>query len=135
MPPTPKPPGQRRRRNIGQGQWKELPSEGRKGAAPPLPEDDWLDSTIDWWKRIWASPMATIWVDADLEPLSRLARLKDDFDRGERGQTTAIQNLEDRFGLSPKARRQLQWEIKQGEAKRARQPSGRRHLRAVEKAS
>jgi DNA-directed RNA polymerase sigma subunit (sigma70/sigma32) len=135
MPPTPKPPGQRRRRNIGQSQWKELPPEGRKGAAPPLPEDEeWLDSTFGWWKRIWASPMATIWVDADIEPLTRLARLKDDFDRGDRNGLTAIQNLEDRFGLSPKSRRQLQWEIKQGEAQQARRPSGRRHLRAVESA-
>jgi hypothetical protein len=132
VPPTPKPPGQRRRRNAGQTQWKELPAGGRKGDPPPLPDDEWLDSTLEWWKTIWTSPMATIWVEADVDPLSRLARLKDDFDRGERAQTTAIQNLEDRYGLSPKARRQLQWEIAKGEVVEMPQRESKRRLRAVE---
>jgi hypothetical protein len=44
-----------------------------------------------------------------------------------------IRQLEDRYGISPAARRRLQWEIKQGEAvdhptRRSRQ----RNLRAIE---
>jgi hypothetical protein len=128
----PKPPNQRRRRNAGQAQWQELPAEGRKGDAPPLPAGEWLDSTREWWTTIWSSPMATIWVEADIEPLCRLACLKDEFDRGERGQLVAIQNLEDRYGLSPKARRQLQWEIKQGEVIEMPDRKQERRLRAVE---
>jgi hypothetical protein len=132
VPPTPKPPGQRRRRNAGQSQWKELHESGRQGDPPKLPVGEWLDSTREWWRTIWCSPMATIWVDADVEPLTRLAVLKDEFDRGERNQLTAIQNLEDRYGLSPKARRQLQWEIAKGEVVDLPARQSPRKLRAVE---
>jgi hypothetical protein len=57
--------------------------------------------------------MATAWLDADVDSLVRLAALKDDFARGTAPATAlpAMQQLEDRFGLSPKARRALQWEI------------------------
>lgn len=115
MAPQPKPPGQRRRRNAGQAQWKQLPAEGPKGKAPSLPRKKpaWLKSTREWWATIWASPMATVWQPADVEPLVRLARLRDDDARGE-GSVAALAQmtaLEDRFGLSPKARRSLQWEI------------------------
>jgi hypothetical protein len=79
--------------------------------------------------------MATVYVEADVDPLRRLARLKDLFDRGEAPATAlpAMQQLEDRYGLSPKARRALQWEISQAEQAR---PSSRgakvRNLRAVD---
>jgi hypothetical protein len=57
--------------------------------------------------------MAVAWEPADVESLVRLARLKDDFDRGDAPASVlpAMQQLEDRFGLSPKARRALQWEV------------------------
>jgi hypothetical protein len=44
--------------------------------------------------------------------------LKDDFARGEAPATAlpAMQALEDRFGLSPKARRALQWEVARSES-------------------
>lgn len=131
----PKPPGQRRRRNAGQAQWRELPAEGRKGKAPELPEAEWLDSTREWWVGIWASPMATVWVDADLDPLIRLARLRDEFSRGDLpiSGLSALQALEDRFGLSPKSRRALQWEIKRGEVVEMPAQRGRK-LRAVDTA-
>src|SRR5690242_12012714 len=99
----PKPPGQRRRRNAGQSQWRELPSGGRTGEAPELPGDGWLEDTLEWWRTIWASPMATVWVDGDLDGLRRLAALRDLFARGEAPATAlvAIQQLEDRYGLNP----------------------------------
>lgn len=117
MPPLAKPPGQRRRRNVDQAQWNKLPSEGRKGRAPKLPEREWLKSTVGWWQTIWSSPMATVWLDADVESLVRLAILKDEFMRGDMNSSSlpAMQQLEDRFGLSPKARRALQWEVQQSE--------------------
>lgn len=132
MGATPKPRGQRVRRNKGQAEWKELPAEGNKRDAPDLPGEEWLNSTTAWWNRIWKSPMATIWVEADIDPLLRLARLKDDFDRGDRGALGAIQKLEDQFGLSPKARRALQWEIKQAEVVEIGSRRSERKLRAVE---
>lgn len=61
--------------------------------------------------------MATVWVDADLDSLLRLAHMKDIVSR--RPEVAAlhaqITALEDRLGLSPAARRKLQWEIAQAE--------------------
>ena len=77
MAPTPKPPGHRRRRNSDQPTWRQLPAEGRAGKPPALPRKRpaWLKSTREWWATLWASPMATAYVEADVEPLVRLARL------------------------------------------------------------
>jgi hypothetical protein len=82
-----------------------------------LPAREWLPETSAWWKTIWSSPMATAWLDADVDGLVRLAVLKDEFARGSAPATAlpAMQQLEDRFGLSPKARRALQWEVSQAE--------------------
>ena len=59
--------------------------------------------------------MAAAWVDADVPGLVRLTRLVDLTARGDdRAQVLSeIRQLEDRFGLSPLARRRLQWEIDQ----------------------
>ena len=48
------------------------------------------------------------------------------------GKLGAVQGLEDRFGLSPKGRRQLQWEIKQAEVVELPKKKQTRRLRAVE---
>jgi len=135
MPQTPKPPGQRRRTNFGQAQWRELPAGGRKGRAPALPtkKPRWLESTKKWWATIWASPMATAWLEADVDPLIRLARLRDDEARGIMPATgyPAMQQLEDRYGLSPKARRALQWEVTQAQAAEGHDTASVVPLRAV----
>jgi hypothetical protein len=133
MAPQPKPPNQRRRRNAGQAQWKQLPAEGRTESAPDLPGDEWLSSTIDWWMTIWSSPMAVAWEKADEDSLIRLARMRDEFHRDSLPVSAygAMQALEDRFGLSPKSRRALQWEIAKGEVVSMPEPNKRR-LRAVE---
>lgn len=137
MAPTPKPPGQRRRRNLSQPQWTQLPSSGRRGKAPELPSAEWLPSTCAWWATIWSSPMATAWQVADIDSLIRLARLRDDFARGELPVSAlgAMQGLEDRFGLSPKSRRALQWEVSRGEedvSEMRTKPAQIRTLRAVD---
>jgi hypothetical protein len=78
--------------------------------------------------------MATAYTDADVPALIRLARFIDLDCRGTADGTvrTEIRQLEDRFGLSPLARRRLEWEIKQAEG--AVIPIGKRErkLRAVE---
>jgi hypothetical protein len=141
MPAHAKPPGQRRRRNLNQTQWRTLPREGRKGRAPGLPDGDWLPSTLVWWREIWASPMATAWTAADRGGLERLATLKDEWDRGGApvSMLIAIQRLEDRFGLSPEARKRLHWQIEPAEPApsarrrpRARRPAARQRLRVVD---
>lgn len=140
MAPTPKPPGQRRRRNADQSQWRSLPVEGRDGPVPGLPdrESGWLDSTLAWWETLWRSPMAAVYEDADLDPLVRLAHLRDAVARDDAPATalTAMQQLEDRFGLSPKSRRALQWEIHRAEGEAAAAPVAKvRRLRAVDPAA
>lgn len=112
---TPKPPGQRRRRNAEQAQWRALPFEGRRGRPPALPRKRpaWLKLTRDWWGAIWASPMATAWLPSDVPTLYRLARIMEADNRGEATASLLAEarQLEDRFGLSPMARRRLQWEV------------------------
>jgi hypothetical protein len=112
MPPDPKPPSRRRRRNPvpGEGQ---LPAQGRTTPAPPLAKGfAWLEWTREYWATIWASPMATRWTDYDVPALTRLAMLQQraliDDDRKVLGE---VRQLEDRFGLSPRGRRLLGWEI------------------------
>lgn len=78
--------------------------------------------------------MATVWLDSDLDGLIRLAKLKDEIDRdpSKAALHAQVTQLEDRFGLSPAARRKLQWEISKAqsdEEEGAAQPI--RHLRAV----
>lgn len=116
MGATPKPPGQRRRERPAAAAWKRLPA-AEPFAVPALPtrKPAWLKSTRAWWKALWASPMATTYLEADLPSLFRLAEMVDSRARGTLGatETVAMTALEDRFGLSPKARRALQWEISQ----------------------
>jgi hypothetical protein len=68
--------------------------------------------------------MATAWLEADVDPLVRLARLRDQEARGLMPATgyPAMQQLEDRYGLSPKARRALQWEVTQAEKAQEQAP-------------
>jgi hypothetical protein len=119
VPGAPKPPGQRRRRNLGQSKWRQLPADGAGPQAPPLPRKRpaWLKATREWWARAWASPMAVMWLDSDVDAMYRLALLRDAVWREPKlaslhGQVTA---LEDRLGLTPGSRRRLQWEITKAE--------------------
>ena len=79
--------------------------------------------------------MATMWEDADVDGLVRLAQLRDEFHRGDlpTGALGAVQALEDRYGLNPRSRRMLQWEITRGEVAdiSSARPKARK-LRAVE---
>lgn len=112
---------------------------GKAARKPPrLPsEKERLPETRLWWKTVWASPMSGVWLEADVPALARLAGLVDRLHRGEvsRDVLTEIRALEDRFGLSPMARRRLQWELEQvlGAEKVPEQASGQdeRWLRVV----
>lgn len=112
MAPLPKPKGQKVRRGAS-APWKELPAEGSGVAAPKLSGLVTDESVREWWQTIWESPMATAWLPADVDGLTRLALLKQQWLVGDAPAVAlpAMQQLEDRYGLSPKARRALQWEV------------------------
>lgn len=91
----------------------------------------WHPMTVRWWTTIWDSPMAGEWVDADVPDLVALAALVDEFWRTGDPRVAAEVRLRNReFGLTPLARRMLQWEVARGEAaERSRAkpaPPGRR---------
>jgi hypothetical protein len=109
--PPPKHASKRRRVNATVGVVR-LPAAS-KVKAPPLPLKGASKAARDWWSIAWASPMASVWLEADVPGLVRLASLVDRVAKGDAPMTvlTEIRALEDRFGLSPLARRRLEWEI------------------------
>ncbi len=102
---------------------------------PTLPgAESFLESTRAWWAKVWSSPMAAVYLDADVPTIARLAGLIDRAVREEAGSRLLgeIRALEDRFGLSPLARRRLQWEVEQaGAAPTASTNDEERWLRVV----
>ena len=136
MPPLPKPPGARTRRNVAQGRWRTLPPAEPFKRPPKLParRPAWLKETREWWRVVWSSPMASVWIEADVLALVRLAEMFDARARGTLSATEvpAMLALEDRFGLNPKARRALQWEVAQADQSEPRAPVDVPKLRVVD---
>ena len=130
--PAPKPAHLRQRRNKKPGAATlPAPVETPQRKAPTLPNPDkrkWHRLTRAWWRRVWASPMASEYLETDVDALGRLAVLIDDYYQAEdpkqrKELAKEIRLQEARFGLSPVDRSRLQWEIAKGdEASRRRQP-------------
>lgn len=112
--PLPKPADQRRRKNEPTYKPVVLPSEGRQGPAPKLPNlRSWKKQTKDAWNHWWSTPQATMW-DQSGSSLHRWALLYDMLVCREgampaiNAQLTAI---EDRHGFSPQAMAKLRWSV------------------------
>lgn len=117
MPPLPKDPTTRARRNKAAGARTLQAVEDFP--VPLLPEDAeraWHPLTLSWWVDIWSSPMAPEFDDSDLHGLFLLAVLVDAF-WTEPSQSLAAEIRLQRqcFGLTPIDRRRLQWEIDRGD--------------------
>jgi hypothetical protein len=113
-PTVPKPASMRRRRNRVPKVETVVAEPVRE--IPPLPDgQDWHPRTVACWETIWRSPIAAIWIDVDVLALERWASLIDlvHWGRDKTYTQQEIRMLEDRFGLSPLARRRLQWEVDQ----------------------
>lgn len=148
--PLPKPAERRQRRN---GRPALAPLDGRSTLSPE-PPGGLLAATRASWRALWASPLASTFVESDLPALGRLFDLIDERARvvrvarrsrlvpGSKAQPvtnpligyistldTEIRNLEDRFGLTPKAR--LALGIQLGEAHRSLSALNRRFLEGV----
>ena len=131
MPGTPKPPGQRRRRNTSAGQWVKLPS-GTEVQVPRAPVGLGAAGKR-WWRDVWMSPMAAVFLPADRHALERAARLVDHLAvEIDTSASAELRHLEDRFGLTPLARRRLQWEVDQASERAVSRPrKPRADLRVV----
>lgn len=133
--PPPKPASQRRRRNAAPAVVR-LPAD-QPLQAPPLPVAKASKAMREWWRMAWASPMAHAWLEADVPGLARLASLLELTRGTEQAPLTVLSEvraLEDRYGLSPMARRRLQWEIEQAGGRPAAEvrEDEERWLRAID---
>lgn len=123
MPPGPDPKhaSVRARRNTTTTKAKlKVPANS---VIPALPDDfTWHSRVEDWWQRVWSSPMRGEWADADLDGLYRGALLMQrlwapDADgnmcgvKDMKALASELRLLEAQFGLTPMARRSLQWEL------------------------
>lgn len=127
MPPLPKPPELRQRRNKASTR-ATLPSveESAKNEVPDLyPREKatevWHPRVVAWWAAAWKSPMASEWLDSDVLGLVyRTAELQQDFwsasdAHGRLAADMRIAKNEEKLGLSPIDRRRLQWEVEKAE--------------------
>ncbi len=117
MPPVPKPAALRQRQN-------RTATKATIEAPPAVRvelDGDHHARTVAWWDVIWSSPISAEWVDADVPGLVALATLWDEFwgaddDLAKRVKAAAeIRMASMQFGLTPMARRSLQWEVRRVE--------------------
>lgn len=132
MPPLPKDPKLRRRRNKESTAATLVDTRPIEG-VPELPKRRrrWNPLTRAWWRDVWASPMAGEYVQADVHGLYVLADLVDRYWREPSVVLAAEIRLQRQcFGLTPIDRRRLQWEVKRleeaGRAAEARRPRRQR---------
>lgn len=122
--PRPKPPELRQRRNRASTH-EVLDPTARVKAAPLTKEllgvDEIRPQVKRWWGVVWRSPMASQWIDADVEVLYLIAVLRNRF-AAEPTPTLAseIRQQEARLGLDVMARRRLDWRIESSRTEPAR---------------
>lgn len=117
--PVPKDPKIRQRRNKSPSM-AVLPAESkpilRRPQLPKLEDVNWLDITQAWWVDVWESPIRSQLIRSDLGSLFRLAVLVNRFfESGSLKIAGEIRLLEREFGLTPMARRRLEWQVAQTE--------------------
>lgn len=128
MPAHLKDPAVRRRRN--KATTRLVLSEEHQVEEPPLPASiAWHPLTQQWWSDLWASPMATEYLNVDINGLYRVAVLTNDFwtattPRQRILAQVRLEKADSEFGTNPLARRRLEWQIEATEDSKRR---GRRH--------
>lgn len=90
----------------------------------------WREETMEWWEDVWASPMASEFVNADFHGLYRLAMLVDEFycDPSSRNHSE-VRIAQQAYGLTPYDRRRLEWTVEQSED--AKERGAQRRSRAM----
>lgn len=114
--PIPKPASTRQRRNKASTH-RQL-EVVHDVEAPKLPAGTkWHKQTREWWRDVWASPMAPEYDDSDIHGLFMLAVLVDAYWQDPSPKLAAEIRLQRQcFGLTPIDRRRLQWEIDRGDS-------------------
>ncbi|MGW4720471.1 phage terminase small subunit [Nocardia sp. NPDC004260] len=89
---------------------------------PDLPDHlAWHPAVLDWWDDCWSSPMAPEWTESDRHALFLAARLiqqvwdEETSPASRVTSATEARHLLRECGLTPMARRSLQWEVDRGE--------------------
>lgn len=91
--------------------YPELPA--RNGNEP------WHPLAVRWWQDVWSSPLHAEFLRPDTGALFRLANLVDAYWKsGALKYAAEIRLLEREFGLTPLARRRLEWTVAQTEEQR-----------------
>lgn len=121
--PPPKPAHLRQRTNRKAGSaLLEAPARPRVVQIPNPDDREWHPLTLKAWTHAWASPMASQWLDTDVDAMGRLALLWDELYKGDTRAMAEIRLQEQRFGLSPLDRSRLQWEVSRAEEADRRTP-------------
>lgn len=132
--PPPKHSAQRRRRNAAPEVTK-IDASARVAAPPMPPGLD--DRAAEWWAELWAEPIASVWEKCDHGAIARLCRYRslDERDEATSTQISQMTIIEDRLGLTPMARRRLQYEFDKAAGATASAPAApamdERFLRVV----
>lgn len=112
--PGPPPKKSRRRRNPpAAGEWTVLgdPPAKRPPLPRPYPRGGYHPQTKAEWKTWWASPVASMWAEADHGLVVTLLRMVDSFWRGEASVSliAEIRVTKNTLGLTPVGRQQRRW--------------------------
>lgn len=118
--PPPKDPRLRQRTNrvSTAATLDAAPIIGRLEPVLPVrvaPEPPWHPLTLEFWKEVWASPMAGEYIACDVPGLVNVARLQDAVNYGDLDRCAELRLQRQCFGLTPLDRRRLQWETERGE--------------------
>lgn len=138
--PLPKKAELRQRRNKSSSR-ATLPAESAPiEERPPLPPtkgsdgEGWHFMAKRFWDDVWSSPMRWEFVGGDLPALYRLVSLVDKYWKTfSLSIAKEIRLLEREFGLTPLARRRLEWQVAQTEeAKDQREMKRARRARVID---
>jgi hypothetical protein len=130
MPPSPKHPSARARRNRHSTATELVVRDPNEVQIPPLPpryvirdgerlQIEWHPLAIQTWQEVWSSPMVAEFLEADTGGVRALLLLENDmWEKSERGRSVTelaaeIARVRKTFGLAPMGRRSLQWTISQ----------------------
>jgi len=122
--PIPKPALLRQRTNRKSGAATlEAPESPEIPEIPNPDQREWHPLTLEAWQHAWESPMASQWLDSDVDGLGRVALIWDRFYKEPDVKYLAeIRLQEQRFGLSPLDRTRLQWEVNRVDESERKRP-------------